>query len=167
MKTNDPVLVLITIAVLTLEAAVLLLRAALVPLTALVLTLLQWRPAAPAAAATPPPAAPAAASILNILLSPRHNDTFAHVIDENVEKGIWLVKPRVGTIPLELNEWAIVNVRTPPDGNDFYVLTDAALIIVPSTFLHCEDIRSYINRLQSEDDIEEEHADFYVWPGII
>jgi hypothetical protein len=55
MKNTDPVLVLIAITVLTLEAAVLLLRAALVPLVALLLALAQWGPATPAAAATPSP----------------------------------------------------------------------------------------------------------------
>ena len=46
MKTHDPVLALIAIAVLTIEAAWILLRAVLVPVVALVLTLAQWRPAA-------------------------------------------------------------------------------------------------------------------------
>jgi hypothetical protein len=58
-----PLEVAILLAVLTIEAAVLLLRAALVPLVALVLVLLEpsRRAAAPAAAAEPPPAAAAAA----------------------------------------------------------------------------------------------------------
>ena len=50
MKTTDPVVALIAIAVITIEAAWILLRAALVPVVALLLTLAQWRPAAPAAA---------------------------------------------------------------------------------------------------------------------
>ena len=50
MKNTDPVVALIAIAVITLEAAITLVVAAL----ALLLTLVQWRPAAPAAAATPP-----------------------------------------------------------------------------------------------------------------
>ena len=60
MKTNDPVLVLITIAVLVIEAAVILARAVLVPMVALVLTLANWRRPAPPEAPTPAPAPPEA-----------------------------------------------------------------------------------------------------------
>jgi hypothetical protein len=66
MKTNDPVLVLITIAVLVLEAAITLARAVLVPMVALLLTLVVSPrttgtivPALPEIP-TPPPAAPEA-----------------------------------------------------------------------------------------------------------
>ena len=68
MKNTDPGVALIAITVLTIEAAAILLRALLVPVVALVLTLAQWRsgperlwskPAAPEAT-TPPPAAPEA-----------------------------------------------------------------------------------------------------------
>ena len=55
MKNDDPVLALIAAAVITLEAAWILLRALLVPVVALVLVLAQWRPAAaPAPAAAEP-----------------------------------------------------------------------------------------------------------------
>ena len=53
MKTH-PVVALIAIAVITIEAALILLRAVLVPVVALLLTLAQWRPAASVPRGTAP-----------------------------------------------------------------------------------------------------------------
>ena len=55
MNRNHPIVVLLALAWLALEAAVTLARALLLPALALLLTLATWRPAAPSPATAPPP----------------------------------------------------------------------------------------------------------------
>lgn len=116
-------------------------------------------------AAAPLPSISAAAEAnqdaLFSLLPQRITNIISEVINEG-QKGIYLVKPRVGTIQIELNENFFANFTVPLAGNDFHVLTDAALVIVPSSLPMCLALRSYINGLV-EDDVEERFDDFDLW----